>query len=99
MQSAVIFNLAVLEAKTGQHDHLRDALLALVPATRQEPGCLDYTLFELCEAPGTFCMCESFRDQEALEKHFSMPYFKDFEKRFEELLARPLQLIGLREVA
>ena len=39
--------------------------------------------------PGTFYMRESFRDQAALDAHFSMPYFKAFEKRFDELLARP----------
>lgn len=98
MQSSVIFSLAVLEAKGGQQEQLREALLALVAPTRQEAGCLDYTLFELIESPGTFYMRESFRDQAALEEHFSKPYFREFEKRFDELLSRPLQLIGLREV-
>lgn len=98
MQSTVIFNLVVLEAKAGQQEQLREALLALVAPTRKEAGCLDYTLFELTETPGTFYMRESFRDQAALEEHFSKPYFQEFAKRFEELLARPLQLIGLREV-
>jgi quinol monooxygenase YgiN len=98
MQSEVIFNLAILEARAGQQDQLRDALRALVPFTRQEPGCLDYTLFEREDAPGTFYMRESFSDQKALDAHFSMPYFKAFEKRFDELLARPLQLVRLKEV-
>jgi quinol monooxygenase YgiN len=98
MQSAVIFNLAILEAKAGQRDPLRNALRALVPLTRQELGCLDCTLFEREDCPGTFYMRESFRDQDALDTHFSMPYFKAFEKRFDELLASPLQLVGLKEV-
>ena len=98
MQPTVIFNLAILEAKAGQRDPLRDALRTLVPLTRQEPGCLDYTLFERIDSPGTFYMRESFRDQAALDAHFSMPYFKAFEKRFDELLTRPLQLVGLTEV-
>lgn len=98
MQTTTIFNLAILEAKTGQHDLLREALRALVPLTRQEPGCLDYTLFERSDSPGTFYMRESFRDQAALDVHFSMPYFKAFERRFDELLSRPLQLVGLKEV-
>lgn len=98
MKTETIFNLAILEAKAGQHDQLRDALRALVPFTRREAGCLDYTLFELADKPGTFYMRESFRDQAALDAHFRMPYFKAFEKRFDELLARPLQLVGLKEV-
>ena len=59
-----------------------------MPFTRQEAGCLDYTLFELADTPGTFYMRESFRDQAALDAHFSMLYLA-FEKRFDELLARP----------
>lgn len=98
MPAEVIFNLAILEARAGQQDQLRDALRALVPFTRQEPGCLDYTLFEREDAPGTFYMRESFMDQAALEAHFAMPYFKAFEQRFDELLARPLQLVRLKEV-
>jgi quinol monooxygenase YgiN len=35
--------VAVLEAKLGQETPLHDALLALVPLVRQEPGCLEYT--------------------------------------------------------
>ncbi|WP_039049026.1 putative quinol monooxygenase [Comamonas thiooxydans] len=98
MQSQIVFNLAVLEAKAGQQEQLREALLALVAPTRLEAGCLDYTLFELIESPGIFYMRESFRDRAALEEHFSKPYFQEFAKRFDELLSRPLQLIGLREV-
>ena len=51
MKTETIFNLAILEAKAGQQDQLRDALRALVPFTRQEAGCLDYTLFELADTP------------------------------------------------
>lgn len=98
MSDAAIFNLAILEAKVGQQEQLRDALSALVAPTRQEPGCLDYTLFERADAPGTFYMRESFQGQESLEAHFRTPHFKAFQERFDELLARPLELVGLKEV-
>jgi quinol monooxygenase YgiN len=99
MSSSFVINLAILVAKPGQRDQLCDALRALVPSTRQEPGCLDYTLFEREDSPGTFYMRESFKDQEALDVHFSMPYFKAFERRFNELLDRPLQLVKLNEIS
>lgn len=70
-----------------------------MPLTRQEPGCLDYTLFEQADAPGTFYMRESFTDRAALDAHIATPYFQAFAKRFDELLERPLQLIFLAEVA
>ena len=79
---------AMAEEAGAVEAQLRDALRALVPFTRQEAGCLDYTLFELADKPGTFYMRESFRDQAALDAHFRMPYFKAFEKRFDELLSQ-----------
>ncbi|MDZ7864281.1 putative quinol monooxygenase [Acidovorax sp.] len=94
-----LVSLAVLHAKADQHDQLRAALKAMVPLTRQEPGCLDYTLFEQADAPGTFYMRESFTDRAALDAHIAMPYFRAFAKRFDELLDRPLQLIYLTAVA
>lgn len=90
--------LAVLQARPGQYDQLRAALTALVPLTRAEPGCIDYTLFEQADAPGTFYMRESFTDQAALDEHIATPYFQSFAKRFDELLDRPLHLIYLNEV-
>ncbi len=51
--------IAVLKAKPGQTDALRQALQALLLPTRQEPGNLDYALFQLRDAPDTFYMRES----------------------------------------
>ena len=42
--------IAVLKAKPGQTDALRQALQALLLPTRQEPGNLDYALFQLRDA-------------------------------------------------
>jgi quinol monooxygenase YgiN len=97
--SPVVTQIAILQARTGQREALRDALLALVPLTRQEPGCLDYTLFEGTDTPGCFYMRESFASAAALEAHGSQAYFQAFARRFDELLARPLELVGLTWLA
>lgn len=97
-QAPPLVSLAVLQARADQHAPLRDALKALVPLTRQEPGCLDYTLFEQADAPGTFYMRESFKDRAALDAHIATPYFQAFAQRVDELLERPLRLIFLNEV-
>ncbi|MBC7316888.1 MAG: antibiotic biosynthesis monooxygenase, partial [Chloroflexi bacterium] len=52
--------IAVLKAKPGQTDALRQALQALLLPTRQEPGNLDYALFQLRDAPDTFYMREAW---------------------------------------
>ena len=99
MSTTPLISIAVLKAKTGQREALRDALSALVAPTRQEPGCLDYTLFELRDEPGSYYMRESFQDQAALDAHFATPYFQAFEKRFDALLDAPIRLVFLEKVA
>lgn len=84
--------LAVLKAKPGQTDALRQALQKLLLPTRQEPGNLDYALFQLRDAPDTFYMREAWRGQDALDAHVKMPYFQAFITQMERLLAEPLRL-------
>ncbi|MCW9459901.1 putative quinol monooxygenase [Klebsiella michiganensis] len=91
--------LAVLTAKPGRSDALRQALQALLLPTRQEPGNLDYALFQLRDAPDTFYMRESWRNQEALDAHIALPHFQDFIAQMDSLLAGPLRLDYLTPVA
>ncbi len=76
MRDDTIALIAVLKAKAGQTEALRDALQALLLPTREEPGNLDYALFQLRDAPDTFYMRESRRDQQALDEHIAQPYFR-----------------------
>lgn len=90
--------IAVLKAKPGQTDALRQALQALLLPTRQEPGNLDYALFQLRDAPDTFYMREAWQGQDALDAHVAMPYFQAFMTQMESLLAEPLRLDFLTPV-
>ena len=99
MSNIPLISIAVLKAKAGRRDDLRAALSALVPPTRQEPGCLDYTLFELSDEPGSFYMRESFENRAALDTHFATPHFRAFEQRADELLDTPIRLVFLEKVA
>lgn len=84
--------IAVLKARPGKTESLRDALKALLLPTRQEPGNLDYALFQLRDEPETFYMRESWRDEAALEEHIALPHFQAFIGQMESLLAEPLRL-------
>lgn len=95
----VLVSIAVLKAKKGQEQALKEGLLALVEPTRAEPGNLDYVLFELRDERGTFYMREAFKDQAALDAHFAMPYFQRFAAKANDLLEEPLQLIFLEQVS
>ena len=95
----VLVSIAVLKAKKGQEQALKEGLLALVEPTRAEPGNLDYVLFELRDQRGTFYMREAFMHQAALDAHFAMPYFQRFAATADDLLEEPLQLIFLEQVS
>lgn len=97
--SKPLVSLAVLKAKPGKQQELKEGLLSLIEPTRAEPGNLDYVLFEMRDEPGTFYMREAFKDQAALDAHFATPYFQAFAATADELLSEPLQLIFLEQVS
>jgi len=82
-ESDKIVSIAVLKARAGMREPLREALLTLIAPTRREPGNLDYVLFELKDEPGTFYMREAFVSQ----------------GQADILLAEPLRLIFMEEVS
>lgn len=90
--------IAVLKAKTGKTEELREALKALLLPTRKEHGNTDYTLFQLRDEPDVFYMRESWRDQAALEEHISLPHFQAFIGQMDSLLAEPIRLDYLTPV-
>lgn len=98
MTDNILSIIAVLKAKEGKRDNLKSALQALIAPTRQEPGCLDYTLFQLQETPDVFYMRESWKGQEALDVHIALPHFQVFVKQMDDLLAEPLQLVRLNVI-
>lgn len=61
--------VAVMSAKPGSEQVVRDALTALVPPTRDEAGCRSYELFESAAAPGVFVTIESWNGQDDLNAH------------------------------
>jgi quinol monooxygenase YgiN len=66
--------IAVLPAKPGSEDIVRDALTALVPPSRDEPGCVSYDLYDSLATPGTFFMLETWKSQSDLDAHMATPH-------------------------
>ena len=82
--------VAVLVAQPGREAVLRDALIALVPPTLQEEGCLAYELNESAAAPGTFLTVERWRAQADLDAHLQTPHVAQaFAAAGEALAAAP----------
>ena len=79
--------VAVLKAKPGKEEELRQALLDLVGPSRAEGGCIQYDLHVSTEKPGEFVFFEKWMDRAALEAHRHRPHLQAFGSRKEELLA------------
>ncbi len=68
--------VAVITAKPGSEDAVREAMKGLVGPTREEEGCLSYDLSESSSAPGTFITVEQWSDPSDLDKHMQTEHIK-----------------------
>jgi quinol monooxygenase YgiN len=50
----------------------------LQAASRQEPGCLTYTVHRHIDDPRRFFIYEQYRDAAALEAHRNSPHFQEY---------------------
>lgn len=61
--------VAIITAKPGSEDAVREAMKALVGPTREEPGCISYALSESSSEPGAFVTVEEWSEASDLDKH------------------------------
>ena len=60
---------AIVKAKPGQEDAVKEALLSLVEPTRKEAGCLCYNLHQSKSDPTMFMFYEQWASQKDLDAH------------------------------
>lgn len=87
-----LYLVATLQAIKGCETQLVDALQALVPLSRQEPGCIRYDLHVDRADTSVLIVYEIWRDQQALDEHASSAHFQRFLKAAEPLLSAPLDV-------
>lgn len=81
--------VAVLQAGPGQEESLRQALLALIPTTRGEQGCLNYDLHVAADDPAKFVFLENWTTKEDLDAHLANTHLQEFLGKADALLAEP----------
>jgi quinol monooxygenase YgiN len=67
---------ALVKAKPEHEEAVKKVLLALVDATRKEPGCLCYNLHQSKSDKAQFLFYEQWASKEALDTHGKTPYMK-----------------------
>ena len=68
--------VAVITAKPGSEDEVREAMKGLVAPTRLEEGCLSYDLSESSVAPATFITVEEWRQPSDLDDHMQTEHIQ-----------------------
>ncbi len=71
----------------------RDALLsigaAVAAASRAEPGCIGYRLYEDTESANDFVFVEEWESNDALQEHFATPHIRDFMQAIPATIVAP----------
>ena len=79
--------VAIMTPTPGREAELAEVLLALVPPTRQESGCLRYDLLRDPDRPGVLVFLEDWESRAAHRAHKATPHFVASRARQEGLVA------------
>ncbi|OME90806.1 MULTISPECIES: putative quinol monooxygenase [Paenibacillus] len=82
----VITICAILKAKQGHENQLRDELLKLIEPSRAEKGCIQYMLHRSLEEKGTFVFYESWADENAIITHVNTEHYQTYRKNIETII-------------
>ena len=83
---------AKMKAKEGMEDQVKRELMALIPPTRAESGCMAYELHHSMKDPGLFLFYEKWKTKEELGAHAKAPHMKEFMGKAGEMLAGPAEI-------
>ncbi|GAB0115697.1 putative quinol monooxygenase [Acidisoma sp. C75] len=90
----MIHVIAVLTAKIGHRPSLLAAFQEIVPAVREEPGCIEYRpVVDAAHSPvkfgaDTLVVIETWESQAALDTHNAAPALRGFMERAKHLIAQ-----------
>ena len=84
--------VAMLHARPGSEEELRELARGLLDPTREEPGCLRYELFEDPADPAALTFVELWESEAHLQAHLETPHLIQARARYDEILVGGLQL-------
>lgn len=83
-----VFVVASMEAQEGKFEELKQVVLTLAKATREEAGNVGYTIIEDPSKPNTIFSIEKWESKEAEAKHWETPHLKEATSKVPGLVAR-----------
>ncbi len=90
--------VAIMQAKPGKENDLRELLLSLIEPTQKEPGYIRYELHSNNDNPAEFVFIEEWENDAALNAHLQSPHLQNAIQRIPELLAGELEIRRLTKL-
>jgi quinol monooxygenase YgiN len=84
----MIIVIAKFKIKPGKKAELLAAAKELIAATRQEAGCVSYSLLEDSQVEDSFTFLEEWVDKAALQNHFTTPHIAEWRQKTDNLRER-----------
>jgi quinol monooxygenase YgiN len=92
MTNGKVTVVARIRAREGQEARVRRELLALIPPTTAEKGCISYDLHQAAEDPSLFMFYENWLSRADLEDHLQKPHLLAWRAIAGELLEEPVDI-------
>lgn len=99
MNDEKIVLMARLKVKADKIEEAKTAALAIVEPSRNEPGCINYDVHQTIDDPTVFLWHETWANQQAIDEHFEMSYFKEFAATVEKIAEIPPQIILSKKIS
>lgn len=89
-----LFLFATITPKPEFYTNVRDSLQSIIIPTLKESGCQMFTQFDSSDKSVLY-LFEIFDDQIALDNHYESNYTKNIFTKYQEWLAKPVEIIKL----
>ncbi|MEK7492294.1 MAG: putative quinol monooxygenase, partial [Pseudomonadota bacterium] len=89
--------VAQIKVKPGAEAEFEKVAAELVAASRQEEGCLEYTLWRTAET-GLYAFTEKYRDADAVDAHRKSEHFRSIGKAMGAFMDGPPNVLRLSAI-
>ena len=84
--------IAKVEIKSDMTEEFVDGTVDLIEKSREEEGCISYSLYGDTEDAAKYVFVEEWKDQAAIDFHFDTDHFKNFGKLLDNVGAGPADI-------
>ena len=94
----IITVIARAKARKGQEAALEAAIKKIVEPTKEEKGCLKYSIQRSLEDSGLFTTIEEWDSKESADKHMNTPHIQELLTQLPALLAAPPDIQAFQSI-